>query len=142
MLQQTSSTWDLQLHPDPPKFYVFFVLFVAAVAITKLAKAWSQAPPFKLSRQANNPAYTAKLTAWIASLKQWTTVTFLALGIQTSMTIYQSCNGLLNQKSGWSVTLLLLIRDYSAVVDLTLFVVLFLCFVRWHMLSRVERLCS
>jgi hypothetical protein len=140
--------WDLmQMHRSPPgsaKLYVLFLFVVWVVAIIKLIGTWRQAWQFRLSRQANNPAYFRLLRASSDSLRRWILCTFLAWGILTSISLYDSCTDLSFQGSirGQLVLHLILyaIQGYAGIVEVTFVTVMFLFLIRWHMLNRIERL--
>jgi hypothetical protein len=68
MLQDDSPVvWDsIYVHRDPStavKVYVLFSLVAILVTATRLIALWMAAPPFRLSRQAINPAYLRQLQA-------------------------------------------------------------------------------
>jgi hypothetical protein len=143
-VQEELVGWDLQnIHRQPStslKLYLLFLLFVCAVTTVKLLKAWQAAPPFRLSRQACNPTYLRGLEASSISLKHWIGCTILAWGILTSTSLYEVCNRLVGEKTIGSATFLVLLEDYSTVLSMALIVVLFVFLVRWHLLTRIERL--
>jgi len=120
--------------------YVFFLLVVCVVTSIKLIRVWRAAPPFRLSRQASNPSYPQLLQASSASLKQWISFTFLGWGIFASISLYDVCDGLLDEKRIGSFVILFVIEDFSSAFSMALLVVLFLFLARWHMLRRIEHL--
>jgi len=141
---QESTTWDPRhIFRDPStsfKTYVLFLLVVCVVASIKLIRVWHGAPPFRLSRQANSPSYPQLLQASSASLKQWISFTFLGWGIFASMSLYDVCDRLLDEKRIGSFVILFVIEDFSSAFSMALLVVLFLFLARWHMLRRIEHL--
>jgi len=122
------------------KLYVLFLLVVGVVTTTKLVKLWIAAPPFRLNRQSPNPAYWRHLENAKTSLKQWMAVTLLVWGIFISVSVYDVCNRLLDQKAFGGLLLISIIADFSTALILCLLVVLFTLLVRWHVVKRMERL--
>jgi hypothetical protein len=145
MLQESATTsWDMRTMYYAPstryKLYMLFLLVVCVATGIKLVRLWIAAPPFRLSRQAHNPAYLQQLEYARNSLKQWMAVTLLVWGIFTSVSVYDVCNRLLDQKAFGGLLLISIIADFSTVLILCLVVVLFTLFVRWHLMKRIERL--
>jgi hypothetical protein len=143
-MQQDSAGWDLRyIYREPStsfRLYLLFLLVVCIVASIRLIRIWRAAPPFRLSAEANSPAYLRLLQTSSTSLKQWIGCTFLAWGILTSTSLYDDCNRLLGQKVLGSGAILFVIEDYSAALTLALLVVLFLFLVLWHILNRIQHL--
>jgi hypothetical protein len=143
-VQEESAAWNFQnIHRQTStsfKVYLFFLLFVCVVTSVKLLKAWRAAPPFSLPRQVSNPAYLRTLEDSCTSLKYWIGCILLAWGVMTSTSLVEVSNRLLREKTIGSATFLILLEDYSVVLSLALFVVLFVFLVRWHLLLRIERL--
>jgi hypothetical protein len=145
MLQESATTsWDVRTMCYEPsmmvKLYVLFLLAVCVVTSIKLVKLWITAPPFRLNRQAHNPAYWQKLESAKNSLKQWMAVTLLVGGIFTSVSVYDVCNRLLDQKAYGGLLLISIIANFSSALTLCLVVVLFTLLVRWHIIKRMELL--
>lgn len=144
MLQETA-TWDLRRMspPVPPGFgaYLLFLLTAcisATAHLIHLITLWREAPPFRLERQEQNPAYIQRLEVTSASLRQWVTCSFLAWGIFTSVGLYDFCNRLLNEKAVGRFEILFGIEEFSTVLSMALLTVLFLVLIRWHILRRIE----
>jgi len=74
------------------------------------------------------------------SLKHWIRCTFLVWGIFASISIYDVCDRLLDEKRVGSFVILFVVQDFSTALTMALLVVLFLFLVRWHMLERIEQL--
>jgi hypothetical protein len=145
MLQESAATsWDIRTICYAPstklKLYVLFLLVVCIVTSIKLARLWIAAPPFRLSRQAHNPAYLQKLESAKDSLRQWMAVTLLVWGIFTCVSVYDVCNRLLDQKAFGGLLLISLVADFSTALVVCLVVVLYSLLVRWHLIKRIERL--
>lgn len=143
MLQE-SATFDLRTMPREPslstEIYILF-LFVACIAtLVKLVRAWRVALPFRLSRQASNPAFLVMLETSVNSLKQWIGCTLLGWGILTSLTVSDLCNHLLYDKKVGSFAIVFVIQDLSVALTMALVAVLFSFLVRWHILKRIEHL--
>jgi hypothetical protein len=122
------------------KLYVLFLLFVCLVTSVELFKAWRAAPPFRLSRQANNPSYPKMLEASRIRLRQSILCIFLALGMLTSLNLSDVCNLMLAEKTMGRGLILFVLRDYGADLTMGFLVVLFAFLVRWHFLTRIEHL--
>jgi hypothetical protein len=122
------------------KIYILFLFVVCIITSIRLIRVWRAAPPFRLSRQAGNPAYLRLLQASGTSLKQWIGFTFFAWGVLASVSLHDFCEGLLGEKRTARAVLLLAIQDFSATLTMALLVVLFLFLVRWHVLERIEHL--
>ncbi len=143
MLQE-SATWDprnLIVEPSTSiKLYILFLILVCIVTSAKLGRVWLAAPLFGLARQAGNPAYLRLLETLSASLKLWIGFTFLGWGIFTSISVYDVCNRLLDDKVIGSFMIVFVIQEFSTVLSMALFVVLFVFLVRWHVVKRLEHL--
>jgi hypothetical protein len=122
------------------KLYILFLLAVCVVTSVKLARLWIAAPPFRLNRQADNPVYLRKLSCAKNSLKQWMALTLLVWGIFTSVSVYDVCNTLLDEKVFGGLLLISLAGEFSTALTLCLVVVLYTLLVRWHVVMRVEYL--
>ncbi len=145
MLQEApQTTWDLQqIYRGPStsvKIYVLFLLVVCIVTSVELFRAWRVAPPFRLSRQVGNPSYPKMLEASRTRLRQWILCTFLVLGILTSINLSDVCNLMLSEKTMGRELILFVLRDYGADLTMGFIAALFAFLVRWHFLTRVERL--
>lgn len=145
MLQETT-TWDLRdVHPSPSagmKLYMLFLLVACVIAGAKLLKAWRGAPPFRSTRQANNPTYVDSLRAANISLKLWIGCIFLVWGVYASVHFYDVCAGLLLQKTVGGSAIFFVVQDFAAALTMTLLVALYLFLVRWYLVKRAERLRS
>ncbi len=119
---------------------MLFLLVVCVVTGIKLIRAWRVAPPFRLSRQAGNPAYLQLLQAWSTSLKQWIGSTFLGWGILASISLYEVCDRLLDVKGMARFAILFVVQDFAVALVMALLVAVFLFLVRWHMLDRMQHL--
>ena len=143
MLQE-SATWDLRHMIREPsssmKIYILFLFIVCILTSIKLIGVWGAAPPFRLSRQAGNPAYLRMLQASAIRLKQWIGLTLLTWGVFASVRLYDLCDGLLQEKRTDRVVVLFAIQDFSTSLTMALLVVVFSFLVRWHMLERIEHL--
>lgn len=143
MLQE-SVGWDTQnLIREPStsfKIYVLFLIVACVVTMIKLIRVWRVAPPFRLSSQAKNPDYLKLLRTSSRSLSHWIGCTFLGWAILISTTLYDVCNGMLNEKVTERIVILFVIRDFSTALSMALWVVLFVFLARWHVSARIERL--
>jgi hypothetical protein len=147
MLQEsTSGAWDLRtIYAEPSgstKIYVLFVFVVFIVTSIKLMKVWRAAPPFRLSRRAQNPIFLEFLQRSATSLKQWIGFTFIGWGIYASMSLYHLCNELLALKSLAGFIVLYDIGEFVTGLTMALLVVLFAFLARWHIVKRIERLSN
>ena len=141
---QGQITWEYRHIIREPstsfKLYVFFLLLVCIVAVVKLLRAWRGAPPFRLSAKEESPTYVQELHASASSLRQWIGLTFLGWGIFTSISLVDVCYRALSEKVlGWA-TFLFVLTDYAHALNMALFAVLLLYLIRWHMLTRIDRL--
>jgi hypothetical protein len=141
---QETTTWDLRdMHPAPStgfNLYILFLLVACIVAGTKLLRAWWVVPPFRGSRQANNPAYAESLEAASVSLKHWMGCIFLVWGFYVSVHLYDVCSGFFMTKTIGNSAILFAIRGFASGFAMTFLVALFLFVVRWHLVRRAERL--
>lgn len=119
---------------------MLFLLVTVIVTTTRLVRLWLAAPPFWLSRQANNPNYLQRLRTKRASIKQWMICALLAWGFVASVELFQASDRLLETKSLGAFSILLAIRNFAVDLELASFVILFLFLVQWHLFKRVERL--
>jgi hypothetical protein len=145
MLQESGTTsWDIRTICYAPstklKLYLLFLLAVCVVTTVKLVKLWIVVPPFRFNRQPHNPVYWQQLENAKNSLKQWIAVTLLVWGIFTSVSVYDVCNRLFDQKVFGGLLLISIIADFSTALILCLVVVFFTLLVRWHIMKRMERL--
>jgi len=122
------------------KIYMLFLFAVCVVTSVKLIRVWRTAPPFRLSRRACSPAYLQLLETSGTSLKQWIGVTFLGWGIFASISVYDVCDRLLDDKRIGGFVILFVIQDFSTILTMALLVALFSFLARWHMLKRIEHL--
>ena len=144
MLQDDSSVgWDplvIPPHISPSlKIYVLFLVIAVIAATTRLISLWIAAPPFWLSRQANNPTCLQRLRAERAKLKQWLVCTLLGWGVVASIELFQASTRLEAKVNGIGSTLFA-IRDFSMHAEMASVTALFLFLVQWHLLNRIERL--
>src|SRR5260370_38249225 len=141
---QESVTWDLRHMTRTPstimEIYMMFLFLACIVTSAKLVRIWRAAPPFRPPRQAGSPAYLELLEISSSSLKQWFGSTFLAWGIFASITLPDVCSRLLDDKRIGSSLLLFIIPDFSTTLTMELLGSLFLLFVQWHMLKRIEQI--
>jgi hypothetical protein len=144
MLQESSSTtWDLRTMVIEPsgilKAYIFFLLTVCVVAIVKLVRSWRLVPPF---RSATDKASVPRLRSTIESLRYWRGVTYQGWGIFASISLYELCDRLLDQRRVGDLLVVFLIREFSTALTMALLVALFLYLVQWHLHRRAEKLVS
>jgi hypothetical protein len=137
-------TWDLRVDgralSTSWELYVIFLLIACFATSVELFKTWRSAPPFRLSRQASNPAYLTMLEASRRRLKQWIFCTFLVWGIFAASSFRGARIDLLVQKTIDSGAILLVLDDYARALTDALLVVFFMFSVRWHLLARIEHL--
>jgi hypothetical protein len=143
-MSQESVTIDLRTMIREPstslKIHTLVLLVACIVAGVRLFNMWRTAPPFKLSRQASNPEYLKLLQASSNSLKQWIGCTFLAWGILASTALADGCYRWLGPETTGRMWVADAVEDFATALSATLLVALFLFLVRWHMLTRIERL--
>jgi hypothetical protein len=71
-------------------------------------------------------------------LCRWIGLIFLASGLLASTGVYDTCRGMLEEKTTRLAAIVPMIQDFAAVLSVGLLVVLFLYLARWHMLTRME----
>lgn len=145
MLQE-SVAWDPQNMVVEPsiesKIYVLFLVAVCGVTIVKLIQIWRAALSSRFSSQTNNLGYLKLLRSSHRSLAHWIWCTLLGWAILSSITLYDFCNGMLNEKVTGRIVVLLWIRELSTSLSMALCVVLFVFLIRWHIAARIERLST
>lgn len=145
MVQDDSSVgWDPALLPPSlspiVRIYALF-LFVAIVAtVGRVLALWIAAPPFRLSRKANDHDYLQQLRTVYVNFKQWMICTLLACAFVASVELYQVSTRLLEAKVSGTVLILFEIRRFSLIPEMASFVALFLFLAQWHLLNRIGRL--
>ncbi len=136
--------WDpILIYREPStafKIYVLFTLVAFLVVVTRLIRVWIAVPPFRLRRQANNPAYLKRLQASRASLKQWMGCTLVAWATLASTTVTRTCDVLLESRATGMAAFVWAIKDLSTSLSLGSFVALFLFLAQWHLHNRIELL--
>jgi UDP-N-acetylmuramyl pentapeptide phosphotransferase/UDP-N-acetylglucosamine-1-phosphate transferase len=147
MVQESATaTWDLRAIDSSPststKIYILFLLAVCIFASVKLVRVWWTAPPFRLSKMRNSPAYLQRLETENSRFGRWIGFVFLWWGIFASVNLQDACNGLLSTEAKVINSLLIVyeIREFSTNLTAALLVVLFLYLIRWHLQNRIERL--
>ena len=75
--------------------YMFFLLLVCILTTIKLARVWRTVPPFGRRHPKANPAYRGFLQASAASLQHLDSLTFLAMGLFATVTVYDISDRLL-----------------------------------------------
>ena len=145
MLQESSSgIWDprgVLVEPSGAfKVYLLFLLTVCVVTIVKIVRVWRAAPPFMLAREKGNPAYLTLLKSTAESLRLWRGFTYQGWGIFASISLYQLCNKLLDERRVGDLLVVYLILDFSATLMMALLVALFAYLLQWNLHKRVETL--
>jgi hypothetical protein len=143
-MPQETVGWDLKnLMVEPStsfKLYVLFLLIVSVVAATHLIKVLRVYPFLRVSRQADSSSAMVKLLSSSASLRFWMGCTWLAWGILMSTNVHTLCDHMLDETHLGVGVFLIVIRDYSAILTMTLVVFSVLFLVRWRALKGIERL--
>jgi hypothetical protein len=144
MIQE--STWDWrQMHPmlsTSMRVHCLFLVVAFCVTLGKLVGVWRSAPPFKLSRQSGNVAYSKSLRRQSVSLKNWIGCVLLAWALSTSTSLNEFAVRVLDVKTLGSSPFLIVLLSFSTALTQTLLVVLFIFLVRWHMIRRAEILST
>ncbi len=137
-------TWDYRRMYDGPSpyhwLYLLFLLLACIVGVAKLLRVWWVAPPFRLSRMKDRPAYLDKLAAAGASLQRWIVAAFFSWAILVSSNVVNVGQRILEQREPWGASILIVIISYSEALSRALLVALLLYLIRWHLLKRIERL--
>ena len=145
MLQESSSsTWDPRTIVGEPsgilEAYIFFLLAVCVVTIVKLVLAWRAVPPFRLAAHKGSPPAMVRLRSSIKSFRYWRGLTYQVWGTFASLSLYELCDRLLDQRRVGDLLVVFLIREFSTTLTLVLLVALFLYFAQWHLYKLVEKL--
>jgi hypothetical protein len=143
MLQESVS-WQPIIREPSTHFtiYILFLIVVCAATIIRLVRVWVGAPPFQLSRQGKNRDYLRLLQVSANSLSHWIGFTFLAYAILVCASVGNICRGMQGEKLTPFAVFLIVIPDFSMALSIALWVVLFVCLARWHVSSRITRLCD
>jgi hypothetical protein len=141
---QESATWDLRTIEGETstamKLYVLFILFACIVPCVELCKAWRKWWPFERGPRASRAAYINMLETSRTRLKLWSQCVVLSFAILTSIQLTNVCKGLQASKNIPLTVMLSLIGESATNLTMALLVVFFAFLVRWHFLSRIERL--
>ncbi len=141
---QAQTTWPYpHIYEDPstePHLYLLFLLVICVVGVVKLLIVWWVAPPFRLSRVKDRPAYLDKLTATAASLQRWTGAVFFSWAILVFFNVPNVGRSILEQREPWGASILIVVMFYSEALSAALLVALLLYLIRWHILKRIEYL--
>jgi hypothetical protein len=122
------------------KIHVLFLVVASLVTLGKLISVWRFAPPFKLSKQYGNAAFSKLLRRQSVSLKNWIGCILLTWGLSTSTSLYELAVRLLDEKTPGSFPFLIGLLSFSTALTQTVLVVLFVFLVRWHIIRRAEAL--
>ncbi len=140
------TSWDLRTVTSEPstaiKIYILFLFVVCIVTSIKLIRIWRMAAPFRAQRQRENPVYESLLQSTASSLKRWIRVTGFGWGIFASISVYDFCDRLLDQKTVGSLVVVFFVRDLSPTLTMALLVALFAFLVQWHIDRRIENLAK
>jgi|SRR5579864_400980 len=143
-MQEGTIPWDpLTAHRNEGplvKVYVLLMLIVFIVAVVRLIRIWIGAPPFRLSKRAKDPKYLRLLESLRNSFCDWIGFTLLCGGFVVGSGVYSWSNRVLEINAVNDLTLVLIIQDLAPLLNLCLFVSLFLFLVRWHLHNRIARL--
>ncbi len=123
-----------------PHLYLLFLLVTGVVGIVKLLIVWWAAPPFRLSRVKDRPAFLHKLAATAASIQRWVGATFFSWGLLVSFNVVDVGQRILEQREPWGASILIVIMNYSEALSAALLAALLLYLIRWHILKRIEYL--
>jgi hypothetical protein len=143
-MQEVETTWDPRNMTAPlstiERIYIFFLLFVCVMALTRFVRAWQFGRSFRRLGQPTNPEYITMLGAWITSLKQWLLVTFLCLGFVCSQTFYTSSRALFR---GNPITLTIFLSElgeFMPIISMTFLVTGLAFLIRWSLMWRLQNL--
>lgn len=144
-MQEESINWSdpviVDRYPSTElRLYVIFLVLIVVVASIRMIRLWYAAPPFRLMRQANNPAYLRLLSATKQSLQQWMGCTLLSWAVFTSLTVTEFAHRALMQKATGIAAFLGEAENIGMTITLTLFIVMLLFLSRWHILRRTALL--
>ena len=145
MLQESSSTaWDPRaMHSVPSaifKIYLLFLMTVSVVAFFKMMLVWRTAPPFRTARQKDDPKYLPLLKSTVQSFSYWKSLTYLGWWIFASISLYQLCNRLLDDRRVGDLLVVFLLREFSTTFTMALLVALLVHLLQWNLQKRIEKL--
>jgi hypothetical protein len=143
MLQESPSiSWDIRnmtLEPFTPlKIYILFWLVACIATSVQLINLWRFAPPFRVQRQSKDAAYISLLQSTATSLDRWIRLAWFAWGIFGSISVFDFCNRVLDEKMVGRFDVAFFFRQMSTTLTMALLVALFAFLVQWHISRRVE----
>lgn len=122
------------------KLYVLFLFLVCIFTTIKLVRVWRIVAPFSGRHPGPNLAYRGFLRASAASMQHLISLTYLAMGIFASVTVYGiSDHFLANEGTDITLAITALIRRLSSALTVALFVSLYAFLVRWYFTERLEK---
>jgi hypothetical protein len=144
-MQDDTIGWDpISVYPaDPPlaiRIYALVLIVALIATVVRLATLWMAAPPFRLSRQVNIPAYLGALQTSRNYLKQWMACVLLGWGIIVTDSLHRVCAHWLESKVTPTYELLLTTYRLCQFLTGALMVMIFIFLVQWHVLTRIETL--
>jgi len=142
-MQESSSTaWDPRaMHAAPTaifKIYFLFLLTVSVVAFVKMMLVWRIVPPFRRARQELGAEYLALLKSTVDSLRYWRSLTYQGWAIFTSISLYELCNRLLDDRRVGDLLVVYLVREFSTTLTMALLVALVVFLLQWNLHRRME----
>lgn len=141
--ESTAVQWDpVYVHRDPGvalRLYVFLPLAGCLVTAFTLFRVWRAVLPFSSRHPPASLVYVKLLQISGNRLKRWIGLIFVGSGLATLLSVYDSCSGMLMEKSTGLTVLLPRIQDLAATLGVGLLVVLLLYLARRHILIRLER---
>jgi hypothetical protein len=144
MLQESTQVqWDPVYIGRAPstglKIYLLCLVITCLVTAFKLVKLWRVVPPFSTKSPIVASAYIELLQVSANRFMRWIGLVFIASGLLTSTSIYNTCGAMLEEKRTGLAAIVSVVQDFSAAVSMGMLVVLFLYLARWHVLTRIER---
>ncbi len=135
--QQVTLNWDsIWIEPSlTMKLYVLFVLASFVVAAIHFIKSWKD---FRAS--SGEGVRNVSLKRRASSLSRWIWLNALVWGIVTAIEIVSSLNRLILLRTFGPVLILSSLANLFVLLILSLWAILALYLVRWHILRRIERI--
>ncbi len=142
---QDQTRWDLRaIYVEPSiasRLYMLLLLVCCVVALIKLVKVWRVGLPFRFSSKQYSLTYLRQLQASAISIRQWMGFALLAWGVLASIRLTETCRFILYDRgTDHAVLAVSILMENATYLSMALLVVAFLYIIRWHMLTRQERI--
>jgi hypothetical protein len=145
-MQENGTAWDLTSIQSAlsraDQFNVLFLFVVILLILMKLFRVWRPAPPFTLRRGAGDPTHRPKLREICEVVKLWQTfVLFITTMVLPTDTIKVGDRLLASRTLSVSPATYY-VRRQATLLAIGVLTAFFAFIVRWHIYSRISRLCE